>query len=100
MSRQDSAYLRICTAIEDDIRAGKLAKGHRLPGEHGLAQRFGVSRTTVRQALAELARRWMITTRAGSGSRRPAAGLAAVLVAGADTPGHARRVARAALRAN
>jgi len=68
MSRQDSAYLRICSEIEDDIRAGKLAKGHRLPGEHGLAERFGVSRTTVRQALAELARRRLITTRAGSGS--------------------------------
>jgi GntR family transcriptional regulator len=68
MSRQDCAYLRICFAIEDDIRAGKLRPGHRLPGEHWLAQHFGVSRMTVRQALSELARKQLISTRAGSGS--------------------------------
>ncbi|QBD77571.1 GntR family transcriptional regulator [Ktedonosporobacter rubrisoli] len=68
MSRQDSAYLRICNAIEYDIRAGKFRHGHRLPGEHWLAQHFGVSRMTIRQALSELARKQLITTRAGSGS--------------------------------
>ncbi len=68
MSRQKSAYLRICSAIEEDIRAGKLRHGHRLPGEHWLAQHFGVSRMTVRQALSELANKRLITTRAGSGS--------------------------------
>lgn len=68
MTRQDRAYLRICTAIEDDIRAGTFSKGHRLPGEHWLADHFGVSRMTVRQALAELTRKQLITTRPGSGS--------------------------------
>jgi GntR family transcriptional regulator len=68
MSRQNSAYLRICSAIEEEIRSGRLPRGQRLPGEYQLAQRFGVSRMTVRQALAELARKQLITTRAGSGS--------------------------------
>lgn len=60
--------MRICSAIEKDIRSGKLRNGYRLPGEHSLAQRFGVSRMTVRQALSELARKNLITTRVGSGS--------------------------------
>lgn len=68
MSRQGYAYLRICSAIEDDIRAGRLRNGHRLPSEHWLAEHFGVSRMTVRQALSELAHKQLITTRAGSGS--------------------------------
>jgi GntR family transcriptional regulator len=68
MSRQDYAYLRISSTIEEDIRAGKFRHGHRLPSEHWLAAHFGVSRMTIRQALAELAHRQLITTRAGSGS--------------------------------
>lgn len=68
MSRHESAYLRICSAIEEDIHTGKLRHGNRLPSEHWLAQHFGVSRMTVRQALSELASKRLITTRAGSGS--------------------------------
>ncbi len=68
MSRQDKAYIRISNVLEEEITSGKLKPGHRLPGEHELARRFGVSRTTVRQALAELARKQLITTRVGSGS--------------------------------
>lgn len=54
--------------IVAEIRSGELARGERLPGEHRLAQRFRVSRTTVRQALAALQRSGYITTHAGSGS--------------------------------
>ncbi|MGW2703053.1 GntR family transcriptional regulator [Streptomyces sp. NPDC001340] len=42
--------------------------GEQLPGEHALAQRFGVRRATVRAALAELAEEGLITTRTGKGS--------------------------------
>ncbi|GER83537.1 GntR family transcriptional regulator [Thermogemmatispora aurantia] len=68
MSRQNRAYLQICAALEEEIRSGRLPTGQRLPGEYELARRFGVSRMTVRQALAELARKQLIQTRAGSGS--------------------------------
>jgi len=68
MSRQESAYKRISALLEEEITSGKLKPGHRLPGEHELARRFGVSRTTIRQALADLARKQLITTRVGSGS--------------------------------
>ncbi len=50
------------------IRSGELAHGARLPGEHALATRYAVSRTTVRHALAELVRSGHIATQAGSGS--------------------------------
>ncbi|MBX5448447.1 GntR family transcriptional regulator [Thermogemmatispora sp.] len=68
MSRQNRAYLQICAVLEEEIRSGQLPTGQRLPGEYELARRFGVSRMTVRQALAELARKQLIQTRAGSGS--------------------------------
>lgn len=68
MSRQMAIYRRISEALEDEIRGGQLGVGDQLPAENDLARRFGVSRMTVRQALAELARKRLITTRAGSGS--------------------------------
>lgn len=67
MSRQ-TPYLRISAELEEEIRAGVVSNGERLAGEHELAQRFGVSRMTVRHALADLARKRLITTRAGAGS--------------------------------
>ena len=44
---------RIETALMDDIAAGQLQPGERLD-EAGLAERFGVSRTPVREALSRL----------------------------------------------
>ena len=40
--------------LAEMIRSGTLADGDRLPGEHALAGAYGVSRNTVRQALAAL----------------------------------------------
>ncbi|MFI9283291.1 GntR family transcriptional regulator [Streptomyces sp. NPDC053076] len=50
------------------MRAGSRPAGERLPGQHALAQRFAVSRTTIRAALAELTGRGPITPRTGKGS--------------------------------
>lgn len=63
-----SKHQRIVAALAGDIRAGRLPRGARLPGEHALATRFDVSRNTVRQALAELGSRGLIATRSGKGS--------------------------------
>lgn len=49
-------------AIADDIITGRLSPGTRLD-EHALAQRFGVSRTPVREALRELAATGLAETR-------------------------------------
>jgi GntR family transcriptional regulator len=55
--------------IEDwlagQIATGALAPGDRLPTEHDLAKWFGVSRMTLRHALAELARRGLVTRTVG-----------------------------------
>jgi GntR family transcriptional regulator len=55
--------------IEDwlagQIAAGALVPGDRLPTEHELAASFGVSRMTLRHALAELARRGLVTRAVG-----------------------------------
>ncbi|MEU9481024.1 GntR family transcriptional regulator [Streptomyces sp. NPDC048191] len=59
---------RISRILAREIQAGTRRAGERLPGEHALAERFGVSRTTVRAALAELTEQGLITTRTGKGS--------------------------------
>jgi GntR family transcriptional regulator len=51
-----------------EITDGEIAFGVRLPGETTLAERFSVSRNTVRAALTELARAGLIRTRSGKGS--------------------------------
>lgn len=59
---------RLVEDIAASIRAGRLTRGERLPGENQLAARYSVSRGTVRSALAELQRRELITTEGGVGS--------------------------------
>ena len=54
--------------LAEEIRAGVHADGSKLPGEHVLRERFGVSRTTVRQALSALGEQGLIETHAGIGS--------------------------------
>lgn len=54
-------------ALLELIRHDKLARGDRLPGEHELTQRFGVSRPVLRQALARLKAEGHVTARQGAG---------------------------------
>jgi GntR family transcriptional regulator len=59
---------QIAAVLEREIRAGKVPRGHLLPGETSLAERFSVSRNTVRAALSDLAGAGLIATRSGKGS--------------------------------
>ena len=52
-SPKESTAKRIESALLDDIAAGQLEPGERLD-ETRLAERFGVSRTPVREALSRL----------------------------------------------
>jgi GntR family transcriptional regulator len=47
-------YFQLKRALSDEIRSGRIAPGSRLPSEPEFCDRFGISRTTVRQALSEL----------------------------------------------
>src|SRR5256886_5492407 len=48
------AHTQIELALETAIERGRLSPGDRLPAERELAERYGVSRMTLRQALGSL----------------------------------------------
>jgi len=61
-------YLQIANDIANNIRAGVLGAGDQLPTERQLADELGVSRMTVRQALALLSDQGLINTQHGIGN--------------------------------
>src|SRR5215213_2232009 len=62
------AWVQIEEQLADRIEAGALAPGDRLPPERDLALVLGVSRMTVRQALASLAARGLVERGVGRGT--------------------------------
>ncbi|MFC4948529.1 FadR/GntR family transcriptional regulator [Pseudonocardia sp. GCM10023141] len=66
----------VMARIEEDLAAGRLTLGDRLPAERALAEQLGVSRPPVREAIRVLEALGVIRTATGSG---PDAG--AVLIA-------------------
>jgi GntR family transcriptional regulator, transcriptional repressor for pyruvate dehydrogenase complex len=52
--------------LRDAISAGQLRQGEKLPSEAGLAELFGVSRATIREALRSLAASGLISTQPGA----------------------------------
>ncbi|HEX6198387.1 MAG TPA: FadR/GntR family transcriptional regulator [Jiangellaceae bacterium] len=58
--------LQIVQQIQDAIRSSQLEPGDRLPPERDLAERFGVSRVTVRDALRSLEVLGLIRIRVGA----------------------------------
>ncbi len=65
-SERSPAYRSIADSIRTDILARRLVPGDRLPVETELADRFGVSRSTVREALRELASQSLVETVRGA----------------------------------
>ncbi len=53
--------------VEQLILRGILRPGERLPSERDLAEKLGVSRPSLRDAIADLAERGLLVSRAGSG---------------------------------
>ena len=60
---------QVYLVLRDRILTGVFASGARLPNEHDLAEAHGVSRVTVRRALAELAHERLIERRPSAGTR-------------------------------
>jgi len=61
----DSVSKQIAERLREAILAGKLKVGERLPTEEDLAQRYGVSRASIREALKRLAAQSLIHARRG-----------------------------------
>jgi DNA-binding FadR family transcriptional regulator len=58
---------QVAEALLQRIRAGEWPLGHRLPGETTLAARLGVGRSTLREAIRELAGKGVLDSRQGAG---------------------------------
>src|SRR5271156_4235377 len=61
-------YEQIVQQVEDSILKGQLKLGDQLPAERDLAQRFGVSRTAVREAVKTLAEKGLVEAYSGRGT--------------------------------
>jgi GntR family transcriptional regulator len=61
-------YRRIVADLRQQITAGHLAPGQRLPSEHELAQTYDTSRPTVRRAVAVLKGEGLVVTEQGRGA--------------------------------
>ncbi|MFG1462430.1 PLP-dependent aminotransferase family protein [Xanthobacter sp. DSM 24535] len=79
LTRSDKPrYLAIADIIAEDIRAGRLSAGDRLPPQRKLADRLSVDFTTVARGYVEAQKRGLVESRVGQGTfvrppSRPAA---------------------------
>lgn len=60
-------HISISEQLKGQIESGQYAPGERLPSEFDLGEAFGVSRTTVRHAIANLIQQGIVTTQQGKG---------------------------------
>ena len=61
-------YRQLADILRGELFSGKLKPGLRLPTEFALMERFGVSRTTVRQTIARLQKDGLISVQRGKGT--------------------------------
>ncbi len=61
-------YVQVRESLRDQIKAGVLKPGQKLPAEDELAAQFGVSRMTVRQGISDLTDEGMLYRRRGIGT--------------------------------
>ncbi len=66
--RTSRLYEQIVQQIEESILKGALKPGDQLPAERDLAQRFGVSRTAVREAVKALREKGLVEAYSGRGT--------------------------------
>jgi GntR family transcriptional regulator len=64
-------YLQLVNRIEEQIDSGDLKPGQRIPSENEFCEMYEISRTTVRQALHDLATRGKVIRVKGKGSFIP-----------------------------
>lgn len=71
--REEKLADQVAASLERLITQGQVSPGEKLPPERVLCERFGVSRTAVREAVRSLAAKGLVEGRAGGGTlvRRP-----------------------------
>ncbi len=65
---ESKRHEEIVGMIEDFIKSGKFKVGERIPSERFLAEKFKVSRNTIREAIKTLAEKAVVTSRRGAGT--------------------------------
>ncbi len=65
---RERLYEQIAQHVEELVSAGKLQRGDKLPPERELAERLGVARGVVREAVTLLAARGLVTVKPGRGT--------------------------------
>ncbi|RGP37499.1 FadR/GntR family transcriptional regulator [Pseudotabrizicola alkalilacus] len=68
ISRTEHLPARIAAQFARQIQEGDLKPGDKLPTENTMSKNFGVSRTVIREAIAQLRNEGMIETRQGVGA--------------------------------
>ena len=68
ITRNEHLPARIAGHIGKEIAEGRIVPGEKLPTEHILAKTFGVSRSVVREAIAQLRNEGLLETRQGVGA--------------------------------
>jgi GntR family transcriptional regulator, transcriptional repressor for pyruvate dehydrogenase complex len=66
--RASRLFEQIVKQVEESILKGRLRPGEQLPAERDLAQKFGVSRTAVREALKTLREKGLVEAYSGRGT--------------------------------
>lgn len=61
-------FEQVAGSIRAQIVSGELSEGDRLPNEREIAERFGVSRPVVREAIRSLGNAGLVSVRQGSGT--------------------------------
>ncbi len=67
-TRQPSQHDVVVEGIQDMVVSGEVAPGDRLPVESELAERFGVSRSSLREGVRALVAMGVLETRQGAGT--------------------------------
>jgi GntR family transcriptional repressor for pyruvate dehydrogenase complex len=68
IERESTLANRVAHEIEELIVGGKLPPGQRMLSERELGERFGVSRTVIREAVRALAAKGLLEVRTGDGT--------------------------------
>ncbi|WZH35690.1 MAG: FadR/GntR family transcriptional regulator [Microbacterium enclense] len=69
LTRQPSLATRVSDELQEAIASGRFRAGERLPSERDMSERFGVSRTVIREAIRTLYAKGVLEVSEGRGTQ-------------------------------